>query len=191
MEAAVRAKLIGMFLLLMALSTNTLATDQVKTYLTSQLSKATLAYEDALESCEAKLTPPTKITLPVSQLSEAKITLQELHSALSYFRDQAEQTCLGRSKLRLISAILDLNSYTNENPETPIDPIKSGLALVLSSPMQLETRAIYSRLSQKKIDLLDSIFSGTSPTIANISNWQDAVSALREIQIPSPTNQAN
>ncbi|WP_341714813.1 hypothetical protein [Limnobacter sp.] len=186
-----QAKVTGMCLLLLALSSNTLATDQVQTYLTSQLSKATIAYEDALERCEAQTPPQKKITLPVSQLSEAKVTLQELHSALSYFRHQTEQACLGNSRLALISAILDLNSYTSESPETLIDPVKSGLALLLPSPIQLETRAIYSQLSQSKANLLDSIFKGTSPTIATISNWQEAASTLRIAQTHSPMNKAN
>jgi hypothetical protein len=191
MGVVVQVKQICILAMLMAISTHTLATDHVKTYLTSQLSEATIAYENTLKRCEAQTTPQKNITLPVSQLSEAKVTLQELHSALSYFRHQAEQACLGNSRLALISAILDLNSYISESPETPIDPVKSGLALVLPSPMQLETRATYSRLPQNKIKLLDSIFKGTSPKIVDISNWQEAASVLREVQTPNPTNQAN
>lgn len=191
MEVAVRTKLLGAFALLMALSTNTLANDEVTTYLTNQLSDATLAYEDALERCEAKASLPKKITLPVSKLFKAQITLQELHGALSYFRDQAELACIGNTRLKLMSAILDLNSFTRAHPETPINPIQSGLALVLPSPQQLEARAIYSRLSPNKVQLLDSIFKGTSPTLANISNWQGAASALRKDQTSNVGNQAN
>lgn len=190
MEVAVRTKLVGAFVLLMSFSMNTLATDQVKTYLTDTLSEATLAYEKALERCDAEVTTQEKVTLPVSQLSEAKVTLQELHSALTYFREQAEQACIGDSRLRFMSAILDLNSYSSGNPETPIDPIQSGLALVLASPQQLEARAIYSRLAPNKIELLDSIFKGTSPTIANISNWQEAARLLRKDQTSNARNQA-
>jgi len=187
----VQTRLICIFSVLMVFSMPSVATDRVKTYLTDQLSEATIAYEQTLQRCEAQTNPQKKITLPVSQLSEAKITLQELHSTLSYFRHQAEQACLGNSRLALISAILDLNSYTSESPETPIDPVKSGLALLLPSPIQLETRAIYSQLSQSKANLLDSIFKDTSPTIANISNWQEAASALRKAQTHSPINKAN
>lgn len=190
-EVVVQTRFICIFTILTAISTHVIAADRVKTYLTDQLSEATIAYEQKLQRCEAQTTPQKKITLPVSQLSEAKVTLQELHSALSYFRHQAEQACLGNSRLALISAILDLNSYISESPETPIDPVKSGLALVLSSPMQLETRAIYSQLSQNKINLLDSIFKGTSPSIATISNWQEAASTLRMAQTHSPMNKAN
>lgn len=185
-----RTKLVGAFALLMSFSTNTLATDQVKTYLTDTLSEATLAYEKGLERCDAEVTTQEKVTLPVSKLSEAKVTLQELHSALTYFREQAEQACIGDSRLRFMSAILDLNSYSSGNPETPIDPIQSGLALVLPSPQQLEARAIYSRLAPNKIELLDSIFKGTSPTIANISNWQEAARLLRKDQTSNARNQA-
>jgi hypothetical protein len=191
MGVVVQIKQICILAMLTAISTPTLAADHVKTYLTHQLSEATVAYEDALERCEAQTSSLKKITLPISQLAEAKVTLHELHSALSYFRHQAEQTCLGNSRLGLVSAILDLNSYISESPETPIDPVKSGLALILPSPMQLETRATYSRLPQNKIKLLDSIFKGTSPKIVDISNWQEAASVLREVQTPNPRNQAN
>lgn len=191
MGVAVQTRLICIFSVLMAFSMPSMATDRVKTHLTDQLSEATIAYEQTLQRCEAQTHPQKKITLPVSQLSEAKVTLQELHSALFYFRHQAEQACLGNSRLELISAILDLNSYISKSPETPIDPVKSGLTLVLSSPIQLETRAIYAQLPQNKVDLFDSIFKGTSPTIANISNWQEAASVLREVQTSNPMNQAN
>lgn len=190
MEVAVRTKLVGVFALLMSFSMNALATDQVKTYLTRVLSEVTLAHEEASERCEVKLTTQEQVTLPVAKLFEAKITLQELYSALSYFRDQAEQACLGNSKLRLVSAILDLNSYLSDNPEAPIDPIQSGLALVLPSPQQLEARSIYSRLSPNKVELLDSIFSGKSPTIANISNWQEAARLLSNDQTSHTGKQA-
>lgn len=186
-----QTRVICVFSVLMALSMPTMATDLVKTYLTNQLSEATVAYEDALGRCDAQKAAVNEITLPVAQLLDAKITLRELHSALSHFRHQAEQACLGNSRLALISAILDLTSYTSESTETLIDPIKSGLALVLSSPIQLETRAIYAQLPHNKIKLLDSIFKDSSPTIANISNWQEAVSALREVQTPNPMNKAN
>lgn len=168
-----------------------MATDQVQTYLTSRLSEAIIAYEDALAHCEAQTTPKKKLTLPVSQLLETEVTLKELYSALSHFRYQTEQACLGHNRLALISTMLDLNSYTNGSPETPIDPIKSGLALLLPSQTQLETLAIYSQLSQGKLNLLESIFKGTSPTIANISNWEEATAALREVQMPTPMNKAN
>lgn len=190
-EVVVQTRFICIFTMLTAISTHVIAADQVKTYLTNQLSEATVAYEDALRRCDAQKAAVNKITLPVSQLLETKVTLKELHSALSHFRNQAEQACLGHSRLALISTILDLNSYTSESPETPIDPVKSGLALLLPSQIQLETRAIYSQLSQGKLNLLESIFKGTSPTIANISNWQEAASALREVQTPNPMNKAN
>ena len=156
------------------------ASDPVKEHLTLQLVKATLGYEETFERCEASAYQAKEITLPVAELARQKVTLQELHFAIVYFRDKALEECSSHSRSRLISAILDCNTYVAGSPNAPIDPERSGLALLLPSQNLLEARAKYVQLDREKADLLDAIFKGSSPTLELISNWQDATNLLRK-----------
>jgi len=156
------------------------ASDPVKEYLTLELVKATLDYEEVFERCEASAGVARDITLPIAELARHKITLQELHFAIVYFRDKALEECSSDSRSRLISAILDCNTYAAASPNAPIDPERSGLGLLLPSQNLLEARALYLQLDRGKSELLNAIFQGSSPTLEKISNWQDATNLLRK-----------
>ena len=156
------------------------ASDPVKEHLTTQLVKATLGYEETFERCEVSAYQAKKINLPVAELARQKVTLQELHFAIVYFRDKALEDCSSHSRSRLISAILDCNAYVAGSPNAPIDPERSGLALLLPSQNLLEARALYLQLDRGKSELLNAIFQGSSPTLEKISNWQDATNLLRK-----------
>lgn len=147
-------------------------------FLTGRVAKLLIQYEKTQELCESAAVNHATIHLPIDELRKAGITRQELQAAILFFRNETLKSCTEHSRLTLMAAILDLQTYTASDPNAHIDPIQSGLALLSSSLVDLEAAATVGNLHEAKGTLLRSVFEGKRPSLTNISNWQQAIKTL-------------